>query len=146
MTPEDLNQTRKANLRLLVKEHKGGKQLAGLLGFKDSSYLYQMIGVHRRVTEAKAREIEKSLGLPPGWLDQETHPSARALAGQVQQAANDPVMHECIAVMKTTLDKLGVRVKSDRFADLCMLFHQHSVQSQGVDRDYAKKLVSTLTR
>lgn len=83
----DTSNLRRSNLRKLMDEHGVGT-LAHRLGYKGPSFLSQMAGPHpsREVTEHTAREVERLLGLPIGWMDQEhtgpspTHPDVVAAA------------------------------------------------------------------
>lgn len=62
---------RKANLRLLLQQWEGPSTLAKKLGYAGPSYLSQIVGGHRPITEKTARDIEAKLDLPAGWMDRD---------------------------------------------------------------------------
>lgn len=63
---------RRDNLRELARTWGGPTSLAKKLGHTNGSYLAQLAGPHptREISEKVAREMERKLGLPLGWLDQ----------------------------------------------------------------------------
>lgn len=68
--------TRRDNLRALIGQWGGPTSLAKKLGHSNGSYIAQLAGPRpsREVSEKVAREIEKVLGLPVAWMDQD-HPT-----------------------------------------------------------------------
>lgn len=65
------SENRRENLRRLIEDADGPKNLAAKLGYANPSFLVQMAGPHptREVTEKTARRFEEKLGLPDGSLD-----------------------------------------------------------------------------
>lgn len=62
---------RRHNLLLLVDQHGGRKGLGEALGYSNGSYISQLIGGRREVSEQTARQIEAQLNLVSGWMDKQ---------------------------------------------------------------------------
>ena len=60
---------RRANLVALANQHGGRKALGELLGYSNGSYISQLIGGRREVSEPVARKIEATLHLAQDWMD-----------------------------------------------------------------------------
>lgn len=86
-----IQEMRKANLIKLIQE-AGGKntQLAAKTGM-DASYISQMKNGTRAIGEKTARNIERSLELNEGWLDQQ-HDSEAATITQLIPKKNNNVV------------------------------------------------------
>ena len=67
MTIEEIRQK---NI-LYWAEKLGRGTLADKIGYKDTIYINQLCGGHGSFGSRTARKIEKRLGLPQGWFDQE---------------------------------------------------------------------------
>ena len=76
-----LAETRRTNLRALAEIH-GSAKLSVLLGYRQPSFLSQMIGPNptREVTEKSARDYEVKMGLPDGYLDRPLFPATQQVA------------------------------------------------------------------
>lgn len=61
---------RRDNLKRLLKEYGTNTALAGAT-IKSTSYISQLLGGASNPGETVSRGIEKTLGLPSGWLDQD---------------------------------------------------------------------------
>lgn len=66
----ELQETRKRNLKRIIEQAGSASALAERLRYTGPSYLSQMLGPHRPITEKTARHMEKVMELPPGWMDQ----------------------------------------------------------------------------
>ena len=67
----DIFETRKANLRVLIEEVGGPNNLAKRLSLKTPSFLSHLAGPRpsRHITERSARKIETAMNLTKNWLD-----------------------------------------------------------------------------
>jgi hypothetical protein len=65
----EVHAARRHNLLLLVDQHGGRKGLGEALGYSNGSYISQLIGGRREVSEQTARVIEGRLNLVHGWMD-----------------------------------------------------------------------------
>lgn len=73
------------NLNLLVKEAGGVTQLAKRAGYKQSSYLYQIInrtpvqnGKAKNIGSNMASKLEEAMNKPKGWMDQEHQKNSKS--------------------------------------------------------------------
>lgn len=64
-----IREIRLQRLQLLLSEHKGIKKLLGAAIGKAPSQVSQWINGTRTITEETAREIERSVKKPTGWMD-----------------------------------------------------------------------------
>lgn len=136
----DLQARRKKNLRALIKQWEGPTNLARKLHYRGPSYLSQMIGPHKPVTEKTARAIEAALALPNGWLDADhATPSG---AGHIDTA----LISRVLLAISAVLDGSGVVLSSPRMAGLVSLCYEHAAEHGNVvDDDYVHRLVSLIT-
>ena len=81
------SETRLENLNLLVKEAGGVTQLAKRAGYKQSSYLYQIInrtpvqnGKAKNIGSNMASKLEEAMNKPKGWMDQEHQKNSKSNA------------------------------------------------------------------
>lgn len=117
MTP-DVFKTRRENLRRLAAEWGGPTSLAKKLGHSNGSALSQVIGPHprRMIGERQARDIERLLQLPLGWLDEEQH-------GR-KQPVKDELLSRVVAAVATCAQDARLTVPPDKFADVCALVYE----------------------
>ena len=66
-----MQKLRLQNLKILLNEFHSKSEASEVFGFKNSSYLSQMLSGHRLIGEKTARKIEKAAGKPAMWLDQD---------------------------------------------------------------------------
>ncbi len=134
----DLQALRKKNLKALIKQWEGPTNLAKKLHYSGPSYLSQLIGPHKPVTEKTARFIEKTLDLPPGWLDADHNhnsPSAKvdtSLVGRVMLSVG------------AALEDAGMRLSPARMADLVSFVYECASERGGVDDDLIKRLIKLI--
>lgn len=136
----NVQQTRRTNLRLLVEQWGGASGLAKKLGYSGPSYISQLLGENRPVTEKTARSIETQLDLPVGWLDKAPE-SERLEPASVDV---DMVTKSVLAVGQA-LEREGSTVPPTRFADLVAVTYEAAVRSGTVDQAWVDRLVR-LTR
>jgi len=63
-----ISDVRRQNLKLLAEQHGGQAGLSRATG-KAPAYISQLFTGLRNLGEAGSRNLERSLGLPNGWLD-----------------------------------------------------------------------------
>lgn len=129
-----INTVRQRNLRSLIHEAGGPSTLAARLGHSGPSYLSQLANAHRPVTEKTARKFEESLGLRPGWLDEDVHEPAKlvacpAILGQVVQAVSEE------------LEAQHTSIEPSRLAAVVTMVYEHSQPLGHVDTDYVRRVV-----
>lgn len=141
---------RRQNVRALVELHSATK-LATMLGYKQSSFLSQMIGPNpsRPITEKTARSFEQRLLLPDGSLDipQEAVTAAEVLEVSIDQSSAENYLTLALnatrAVGQVCEDE-AVTMSTSKFADVLALVLNDSFE-HGVVRDtYTKQVVCLL--
>lgn len=127
----DVFQNRRANLKALIVQHEGATPLAKALGYGSPSYLSQMVGPKpsRQITEKVARQIERKLLLPQGWLDK--RPTAYPVKVDEQR------VQETVLLVGQLLRDTAVAVSPEQFAGLVALAHERGT----LDETYIRRLI-----
>lgn len=127
---------RLANLRLLIKQWDTVTALAKKLGHSNASYLVQVAGPNprRKIGERVARDIEETLKLPDGWMDQ---PHANADTLHVE----DEFLHDCIKMVMTCIRDLNLTFDSDKVAKLARFAYKHAKATGAVDKQDVMQLI-----
>lgn len=122
---------RRANLRALIHQHRGASNLAKLLGYTSPSYISQMAGPKptRQITEKVARDIERKLLLPSGWLDQQ--PTVYRVE------VDERRVQEVVLLVGQLLRDTSTTVVPEQFAGLVALAHER----EGLDETYIRRLI-----
>jgi hypothetical protein len=126
---------RRQRLRELMRARGGPGALAKKLGYSTGSYLSQVAGPtpSRDISENVARAMEKMLGLPDGYLDQEgPTPSSDVQA---------PLVAEVIRVVMAVLEDAGQRPSADKTAEVVSLAYERAAATGKVERDYVQRLL-----
>jgi hypothetical protein len=133
----DVYRTRRANLRALAQQWGGPTSLAKKLGHSNGSYLAQLIGPNpsREVSEKTAREIEKRLGLPVAWMDQENPASAQP---------DDSQLAECVKAVATCLRDAGLRPGPETYSQVVALVYDRLRLTGRVDEPYIQRLLALM--
>lgn len=131
MANEDVFQNRRGNLRALIVQHEGATNVAKLLGYSSPSYLSQMVGPNptRQITEKVARQIERKMILPDGWMDKKPT--------NFQVKVNDQQIGELVLLIGQILKDNGVSVAPEQFATLVTLAHERGE----IDENYIRRLI-----
>ena len=124
--------TRRENLRALMREWGGPTSLAKKLGHSNGSYLAQLIGPH------PSREIEGKLALPLGWLDGEHDGQGRQI--------DDQTLGECVRAVAAAIRDAGLRPDPDAYANLVSLAYEHTKLTGRVDEPFISKLVRLIRK
>ncbi len=135
-----INEHRRANIRALVEERGGLTKLSKAMGYKNPSFLSQMIGPEptREVTERTARKIEEVLGLRPNSLDQ-------APGGAPPQSSTTVAMvADVIRLVGTACESEGVAPTPAKFAEIVALVYSDSMERGSTRPDQVKQLVRLL--
>jgi hypothetical protein len=129
---------RRTNLRKLMTEWGGPTSLSKKLGHSNGSYLAQLIGPHpsREISEKVAREMERKLGLPIGWLDQEH-------AGNGRQV-DDETLSACVRAVAAAIRDAGLKPDPDAYANLVGLVYEHTQLTGRVDEPFIQKLIGLI--
>jgi hypothetical protein len=131
----DLQGRRKRNLKALIKQWEGPTNLAKKLQYSGPSYLSQMIGPNKPITEKTARYVEETLSLPAGWLDAD-HATHTGPHTRIDTTLLNRVMQSVGAA----LEDVKIRLPPTRMADLVGLAYEHAME-HGVDDVYIGRLV-----
>lgn len=135
----DTMDVRRANLRLLIAQWGGPSTLAKKLRLSGPSYLSQLVGGHRPVTEKTARQFESALDLPLGWLDDERHSNGKPAR------VDDDLVTRVVMLVGAALEDAKLTVKPAKFADLVAMAYEEAVRTGELGEQYVKRLVK-LTR
>ena len=129
---------RRANLRKLMEQWGGPTSLSVKLGHSNGSYLAQLAGPHpsRDVSEKVAREIERKLSLPSGWMDK-TH---KGTPGAVDTNA----LIEIVAMVHDLLEDTPVKLSKEKFTDLVNLVYERTQETNQQQSEYARRLIQLL--
>lgn len=129
---------RRDNLRNLITQWGGPTSLSKKLGHANGSYVAQLAGPNpsRDVSEKVARDIEKKLSLPLGWMDQEQVGTPHHL--------NDEALAGCVRAVATVLRDAGLRPEPETFATLVQLTYDHTKLVGQVDEAFIQKLTGLL--
>jgi hypothetical protein len=152
-----ISEIRRANIRLLVEQRGGLTKLSRILGYKNPSFLSQMLsetGATREVTERTARKIEEALGLPADQIDQPPEdPIHRTLAAlpvkapveppQAQSADGATLAENAIRAVGAACEAEGVQMSTSRFAELVALVYSDAIE-RGVRPERVTQLVRLL--
>lgn len=132
--------TRRDNLRQLMKVWGGPTSLAKKLGHANGSYLAQIAGPNPRrdISEKVAREIESKLGLASMWLDQPHAGGAHKL--------NDQALADCVRAVATVLRDRGLRPDPESYATIVQLVYDHTKLTGHLDEAFIKKLTELLRK
>jgi hypothetical protein len=132
--------TRRDNLRALIGQWGGPTSLARKLGHSNGAYIAQLAGPRptRQVSEKVAREIEATLSLPAGWMDQEHAPGGTAL--------DDQALTECVRAVATVLRDAHLKPDPQVYAQLVSLAYDRWKLVGRIDEPYLLRLTSLLTK
>lgn len=135
----DLQALRKKNLRALIKQWDGPTNLAKKLHYGGPSFLSQMIGPNKPITEKTARHIEEVLELPIGWMDNDH-------AAQTGQHArvDTTVINRVMLSVGAALEDARIALSPPRMAELVGLVYEHAVEHGSVDDSYVARLVKLI--
>ncbi len=127
-------ETRRLNLRALMREWGGPTTLAKKLGHANGSYLAQIAGPNpsREISEKVAREVEHALGLPLGWMDQEHAGGTRV---------DDAALGDCVRAVAAALRDENKRPDPEKYGALVSLAYDYMRLTGRVDEAHIKKLV-----
>lgn len=135
----DLQFIRKKNLRVLIAEYNGPTALAKLLKYSGPSYLSQMVGPHKPITEKTARAVEKVTGKPTGWLDIDHE----AMPPPIQKA-DTALLSTVVLAVSTALDESKLRVATPTLAELIALIYEDALAKGAVDTTYLARIIKML--
>jgi hypothetical protein len=144
--PNKLSEIRRANIRRLIPDRRGAaSELSRALGYKNPSFLSQMIGPEpsRDVTENFARRVEEVLKLAPGSLDKPdfTAASAQAENPAPPDDATVALVADVIRLVGAAVEEAGVTVAPTKFADLVALAYVDSMEHGASRPEHVKRLV-----
>lgn len=131
-------ETRIKNLRVIVAQWNGATNLSKKLGHSGPSYISQLLGGNRPLTEKTARAIEAKLDLPLGWLDRE-HDGATPHFDRDLFAA-------VLAAVLETLDDQGSPATPRQISEIANLAYEDAARSGAVNADYIKILVGLIAK
>lgn len=129
---------RRTNLRKLMEQWGGPTSLAAKLGHSNGSYMAQLAGPHpsRDVSEKVAREIERKLDLPSGYMDK-TH---RGPSGK----PDTETLIEVVALVRDLLDVNSVKCPKEKFTEMVNLVYERTQETGQQQSEYARRLIQLL--
>lgn len=129
---------RRDNLRKLMEQWGGPTSLSVKLGHSNGSYVAQLAGPHpsREVSEKVAREIERKLSLPSGWMD-------RPQKGKPGQPDTETLI-EVVALAHDLLDGMAVKIAKDKFTEIVNLVYERTQETGQQQSEYARRLIQLL--
>lgn len=143
------SENRRANLRRLIEENDGPKELAAKLGYSNASFLVQMAGPNptREVTEKTARRFEAKLGLEEGSLDWTANqrPAAplKPVPGSKQPEASLTV--DIVRLVGEVCEEQRVALPAAKFADVVALALADAAEhGRAPSAEYLRRLVALL--
>ena len=136
---------RKTNLHLLIEQHKGPTTLAKILGYNGPSYLSQMAGGHRHVTEENARRIERAHNLPEGWMDVDH--TGEEIAPQAPQppAICTSLLREVVRHVATALEESNIKLPPHKLADFVAMVYEEAAESGRIDARFIQRTVKLIS-
>ena len=123
-----VNALRRENLRALVGERGGLTDLSNKLGYRNPSFLSQMIGPNpsREITEKTARKIEQTLRLEAGALDRPVA-YAKAPAGAEGTAQ---MVADALRLVGAVCEAEGANIGPAKLAELAALVIEDGVPAR----------------
>lgn len=125
---------RKANLALLIKQWGGATNLGKKLKHSGPSYLSQLIGAGRPITEKTARRIEDQLDLPTGWMDADH-------TAEKNTVVNPLLIASVVMAVGAALEDAEMQVAPRKFADLVALVYEEAVVKGTVEEGFVNRIV-----
>lgn len=132
----DIMEVRRKNLANLIAQWGGPTTLAKKLRLAGPSYLSQLIGENRPITEKTARKYEAALGLPGGWLDDDRPNNAKPAT------VDDRLMTRALLLVGAALEEAKINLKPSKFADLVAMVYEEAVRAGELSEDFVKRLVN----
>jgi len=129
---------RRDNLRRLMEQWGGPTSLAKKLKHANGSYIAQLAGPHptRDVSERVAREIERVLQIPEGWMDKH-HTGAPG-------KPDTGLLIDAVALVRDVLDAEGVAAQRAQVEELVNLVYERATETGEVDAGYLRRLVKLM--
>lgn len=147
------SENRRENLRRLIEEADGPKNLAEKLGYANPSFLVQMTGPNptREVTEKTARKYEEKLGLPEGSLDWPVENKGRAPQPTSKPAApasgDTAVSMEVIRLVGTACAAENVQLPPVKFADVVQFALLQAIETgRTPSEDSLRRLIALIAK
>jgi hypothetical protein len=135
MAQKTVNELRKANLAMLVKQWGGLTNLAKKLKHSGPSYLSQLLSASRPITEKTARSIERLLDLPVGWLDQDHN------SGKPPPPVDQSLVTQVVLAVGAVLEDEKLQLSPGKFADLVTHVYEQAVKNGVVEETLIYKIV-----
>lgn len=136
-----LSDTRREKVRALVKANGGTSAVAKRLGYRNPSFLSQIVGPKptRDVTEKTARSLETEFNLAPGSLDH---------ADETPQAAGltTDLVADVIRMVGTTLEAEGVQPGPEKFGAIVALALADTMEHEGKPRESHVRTLARLLK
>ncbi len=155
----DLRETRRKNLVLLIERAEGPTNLAKKLGHKGPSYVSQLSKGKRPIHEETAREFETKLKLPLGSMDkkwdiefinpdQGTNLDKRAEGDRRDLNAmvgHNSLVSNVVQAVGAELEAANIELASSaKFAAFIGIVYEHAQLKGGIDTEYIRKIVELI--
>ena len=137
-TVTQANEIRVANMQALARQRGGVTRLSEQMGYK-GTYLPQLIGPRpqRTISEKSARDMERRLDLPVGYLDVD-----RRSAGEPAPAADvGDMLRKSVQAVALALAEAQAQLPPEKHGDLVVLVYDISAPVGAVDDKIVQRLV-----
>lgn len=133
----DLRELRRQNLKSKIQERGGVAAVSRSLGYKNPSYLSNLVTGRKTLGERAARAIEAKLRLPALCLDQRPG-EAPPFAG-----TDRALLASAVRAVGAALEKRGL-ARHPKFAELVALVYEQAVAAGGIDDAHLDRLLTLL--
>jgi hypothetical protein len=135
MLMTDMQQVRLANLRVLIERFGSAASLAEKLGWKNASFISQMLHGRRVFTEKIARFMERMCELQPEWFDRDHSEDSMAKLGAAK-------VSDIYKLLRTKAKKLDIETEAEIFSHVV----DRAVATGRVDEEYLDSLLRIAQR
>lgn len=134
----DTQAQRRHNLKRIIADMGGSpSSLAKLLDLAGPSFISQMTGGSRGISDKMSRRIESATGKPVYWMDMDHSSDAPA-----RKVSVDPsFVGGAAAAVAGIQQQLKVDIGPEKYAEIVNLVYEHAQKFGSVDADYALRLV-----
>jgi hypothetical protein len=136
---EDTFALRRRNLRRLVNHAGGATALARAMGYTGPSYVSQMLGGHRIVTEKTAAALEHAFTLPSGWMERE-----HELSVDPDGDMGGPGM--AAVALYHAMEKEGCHLSPAQFSEVAALIQRDAECRGSIDHNYIHRLIKLVSQ
>lgn len=134
----DLQAQRRQNLKQVVHEMGDSPTtLANAMGLSGPSFISQMTGGSRTISDKSSRRIEQAAGKPDYWLDQ-----PHTGENPTRNVNTDPsFVNGAVQAVVAVQQQLKAQISAEKYAEIVELVYTLAQKEGTVNHDYARRLV-----